>query len=61
MYDCPIQYALLTYQFTAKERDAESGLDEFGARYYSSALGRFMIPDWAGKPTAVPYATPTTR
>ncbi|HET8922589.1 MAG TPA: RHS repeat-associated core domain-containing protein [Candidatus Acidoferrum sp.] len=44
------------YKFTAKERDAESGLDEFGARYYSSALGRFTIPDWAANATAVPYA-----
>jgi RHS repeat-associated protein len=44
------------YKFTGKERDTESGLDEFGARYYSSALGRFMIPDWAATATAVPYA-----
>lgn len=44
------------YRFTGKERDTESGLDEFGARYYSSSIGRFMIPDWAAKPTAVPYA-----
>ncbi len=41
---------------TGKERDTESGLDMFGARYYASSMGRFMIPDWAGKPTAVPYA-----
>ncbi len=45
-----------TYKFTGKERDSESGLDEFGARYYSSALGRFTIPDWAASATAVPYA-----
>jgi RHS repeat-associated protein len=38
-----------------KERDNESGLDVFGARYYGSSLGRFMTPDWAAKPTAVPY------
>jgi RHS repeat-associated protein len=44
------------YKFTGKERDSESGLDEFGARYYGSSLGRFMTPDWAAKPTAVPYA-----
>jgi RHS repeat-associated protein len=31
--------------FTGKERDAESGLDYFGARYYGSALGRFASPD----------------
>jgi RHS repeat-associated protein len=30
---------------TAKERDSESGLDNFGARYDSSSLGRFMSPD----------------
>jgi RHS repeat-associated protein len=31
--------------FTGKERDAESGLDNFGARYNASNLGRFMSPD----------------
>ena len=31
--------------FTGKERDAESGNDYFGARYYASAMGRFMSPD----------------
>jgi RHS repeat-associated protein len=30
---------------TGKERDTESGNDYFGARYYSSAMGRFMSPD----------------
>ena len=44
------------YKFTGKERDTESGLDEFGARYYSSSMGRFMIPDWAAKSITVPYA-----
>jgi RHS repeat-associated protein len=44
------------FKFNGKERDAESGLDQFGARYYSSGFGRFMIPDWAAKPTSVPYA-----
>ena len=44
------------YKFTGKERDAESGLDNFGARFDASSLGRFMTPDWAAKPTAVPYA-----
>ena len=33
------------YKFTGKERDAESGLDYFGARYYSSNMGRFSSPD----------------
>ena len=32
-------------QFTGKERDAETGLDYFGARYYSGAQGRFTSPD----------------
>jgi RHS repeat-associated protein len=30
---------------TGKERDSESGLDYFGARYLSSAQGRFTSPD----------------
>jgi RHS repeat-associated protein len=42
--------------FTGKERDAESGLDYFGARYYGSNLGRFITPDWATTPEGVPYA-----
>jgi RHS repeat-associated protein len=33
------------YKFTGKERDTESGLDNFGARYNASSLGRFMTPD----------------
>jgi RHS repeat-associated protein len=44
------------YKFTAKERDPESGLDEFGARYYANSMGRFMTPDWSEAPVAVPYA-----
>lgn len=32
-------------KFTSKERDAETGLDFFEARYYSSAQGRFTSPD----------------
>jgi RHS repeat-associated protein len=44
------------YKFTGKKRDSETGLDYFGARYYSSGLGRFLNPDWAAKATAVPYA-----
>ena len=45
------------YFFTGKERDIESGLDYFGARYYGSNMGRWMSPDWADKPEAVPYST----
>ena len=33
------------HHFTGKERDTESGLDDFGARYNASGLGRFMSPD----------------
>jgi RHS repeat-associated protein len=32
-------------RYTGKERDAESGLDYFGARYYGSNMGRFTSPD----------------
>jgi len=32
-------------RFTGKERDDESGLDYFGARYFSASLGRFTGPD----------------
>lgn len=42
--------------FTAKERDTESGNDYFGARYYASAMGRFMSPDWSAREEPVPYA-----
>lgn len=31
--------------FTGKERDTETGLDNFSARYDSSSFGRFMSPD----------------
>ncbi len=32
-------------KFTGKERDTETGLDYFGARYFSGAQGRFTSPD----------------
>lgn len=41
---------------TGKERDAESGLDYFGARYYASSMGRWMSPDWSAKQEPVPYS-----
>jgi RHS repeat-associated protein len=43
--------------FTGKERDTESGNDYFDARYYSSAMGRFMSPDWSAQEEPVPYAS----
>jgi RHS repeat-associated protein len=44
------------YKFTGKERDSETGLDYFGARYYSNGLGRFISADWSATPIPVPYA-----
>ena len=43
-------------RFTGKERDAETGLDYFGARYYSGAQGMFISADWSATPEPVPYA-----
>ncbi len=40
------------FHFTGKERDTESGLDYFGARYYGSSMGRFMSPDPYGNSVA---------
>ena len=48
-------YACGQSRFTGKERDSESGLDYFGARYYGSALGRFTSPDWSENPEPVPF------
>ncbi len=36
------------YKFTGKEHDSECGLDDFPARYYTSAMGRWMTPDPMG-------------
>ena len=44
------------HHFTGKERDTETNNDYFGARYYSSVIGRFISPDWANGADAVPYA-----
>jgi RHS repeat-associated protein len=46
------------YKFNGKERGeaSEGGLDYFGARYYSSVLGRWMTPDWSTTSSSVPYA-----
>ena len=49
--------ALSEIKFTGKERDAETGLDYFGARYMSSAMGRFMSPD---NPKYADRTTPQT-
>ena len=47
------------YKFTGKERDAETGNDDYDARYYSSAYGRFLSADWSAIPAPVPYANLT--
>jgi RHS repeat-associated protein len=47
------------YKFEGKERDSESNLDNFGARYYSSRMGRWLSADWSAIPEPVPYANPT--
>ncbi|GAC1623303.1 MAG: hypothetical protein NVS9B13_16940 [Candidatus Acidiferrum sp.] len=47
------------YKFEGKERDTETGNDNFGARYFSSSLGRWLSPDWSAIPAPVPYATLT--
>ena len=44
------------YKFTGKERDSETQLDYFGARYYSNGLGRWVSADWSPTPVPVPYA-----
>ena len=35
----------VTQKFTGKERDTETSLDYFGARYYAAGMGRFLVPD----------------
>jgi RHS repeat-associated protein len=47
------------YKFEGKERDTETGNDDFGARYYTSRFGRWLSSDWSSVPVAVPYANLT--
>ena len=47
------------YKFEGKERDTETGNDDFGARYYSNRMGRWLSADWSAVPVAVPYANLT--
>jgi RHS repeat-associated protein len=54
--NCTAAQDVTPMHFTGKERDSETGLDNFGARHNSSAMGRFMTPDWSAAPMGVPYA-----
>jgi RHS repeat-associated protein len=47
------------YKFEGKERDTETGNDDFGARSYSSRFGRWLSADWSNVPVPVPYANLT--
>ena len=47
------------YKFEGKERDTETGNDDFGARYYTSRFGRWLSADWSSVPVPVPYANLT--
>lgn len=54
MYDCTPHFVYFANKFTGKERDAESGNDYFGARYYGSSTGRWLSPDPSGQYFANP-------
>jgi RHS repeat-associated protein len=47
------------YKFEGKERDSETQNDDFGARYYSWRVGRWLSADWSAVPAPVPYANLT--
>ena len=44
------------HKFEGKERDSETQNDDFGARYYSWRVGRWLSADWSAVPAPVPYA-----
>jgi RHS repeat-associated protein len=44
------------YKFEGKERDTETGNDDFDARYYNFRYGRWLSSDWSDDPEPVPYA-----
>lgn len=47
------------YKFEGKERDTETGNDNFGARNYSNRFGRWLSADWSSVPAPIPYANLT--
>jgi len=40
--------SFMEFKYTGKERDSESGLDYFGARYFASSMGRWVSTDPKG-------------
>ena len=48
---CPAQN---NYKFEGKERDTETGNDDFGARSYTWRFGRWLSADWSSVPVPVP-------
>lgn len=56
-FNAAFQFQHFSPHSTGKERDVESGNDYMFARYYNSATGRFLSPDWDAKSSdPVPYA-----
>jgi hypothetical protein len=43
-------------QKSGKERESESGLDDFHARYFTSSMGRWMMPRYHGRTCGGPSA-----
>ena len=54
---CPLPLVRWTFTFSAKERDAETGLSYFGSRYYSSDLSIWLSvdPQASKYPSLSPY------
>ncbi len=46
--DSTVEVSARRYRYTGKERDEETGLDYFGARYYAPWLGRWTTADPLG-------------
>jgi RHS repeat-associated protein len=44
------------YKFNGHEQDGETGLYDYGARYYTTQLSRFLTPDWEALPGPVAWA-----
>ncbi len=52
----PIALSRCTSRSSGKERDTETGLDYFGARYYGASMVRFITPDWSAAPVPIPFS-----